>query len=42
VGNVNFMLTCGVIRHDLKMLGLVEDMAHNRKLWKARIKVTDS
>jgi len=31
-----------VIRHDLKMLGLVEDMAHNRKLWRARIKVTDS
>ena len=31
-----------VIRHDLKTLRLVEDMAHDRKLWRARIKVTDS
>jgi len=30
-----------VIRHDLKDLGLVEDMAYDKKLWKARIKVTD-
>jgi len=30
-----------VIRHDLKHLGLVEDMSHDRKLWNAPIKVTD-
>jgi len=30
-----------VIRHDLRTLGLVEDMAQDRKLWRARIKVTD-
>ena len=30
-----------VIRHDLKTLGLVKDMAQDRKLWRARIKVTD-
>ena len=30
-----------VIRHNLKDLGLVEDMAHDRKLWRARIKVTN-
>ena len=30
-----------VIRHDLKTLGLVEDMAHDRKFWRDRIKVTD-
>ena len=30
-----------VIRHDLKTLGLVEDMAQDRKLWRDRIKVTD-
>jgi len=30
-----------VIRHDLKTLGLVEDMAQDRKLWRARIKVID-
>ena len=30
-----------VIRHDLKTLGLVEDMAHDRKLWRARIKVAN-
>jgi len=30
-----------VIRHDLKILGLVEDMAQDRKLWRDRIKVTD-
>jgi len=30
-----------VIRHDLKTLGLVEDMAHDRRLWRARIKVAD-
>jgi len=30
-----------VIRHDLKTLGLVEDMAQDRKLWKVRIKVAD-
>jgi len=31
-----------VIRHDLKTLGLVEDLAHDRRLWRFRIKVTDS
>ena len=31
-----------VIRHDLKILGLVEDMAQDKKkLWRARIKVAD-
>ena len=30
-----------VIRHDLKDLGLVEDMTHDRKLWRVRIKVMD-
>ena len=30
-----------VIRHDLKTLGLLEDMAQDRKLWRDRIKVTD-
>jgi len=30
-----------VIRHDLKTLGLVEDMAHDRKFWRDRIKVVD-
>ena len=30
-----------IIRHDLRMLGLVEDMAQDRILWRARIKVAD-
>ena len=30
-----------VIRHDLKTLGLVEDMAQDKRLWRARIKVAD-
>ena len=30
-----------VIRHDLKTLGLGEDMAPDRKLWRGRIKVAD-
>ena len=30
-----------VIRHDLETLGLVKDMAHDRKLWSAKIKVVD-
>ena len=30
-----------VIRHDLRTLGLVEDMTQDRKLWRARIKVSD-
>ena len=30
-----------VIRHDLRTLGLVEDMAQDRKFWRDRIKVTD-
>ena len=30
-----------VIRHDLKTLGLVKDMSQDRKLWRARIKMTD-
>ena len=30
-----------VIRHDLKTLGLVEDMAQDRRLWRFRIKVAD-
>ena len=30
-----------VIRHDLRTLGLVEDMAQDRKLWRGRIKVAD-
>ena len=29
------------IRHDLKTLGLVEDMTQDRRLWRARIKVAD-
>ena len=28
-----------VIRHDLKTLGLVEEMAKDRRTWKSRIKV---
>ena len=32
---------CEVIRQDLKTLRLWEDMAQDRKLWRARIKVTD-
>ena len=31
-----------VLRHDLKTLGLVDDMAQDRKLWKSRIHVVDS
>jgi len=30
-----------VMRHDLKTLGLVEDMAQDRRLWGSRIKVAD-
>ena len=30
-----------VIRYDSRTLGLVKDMAQDRKLWRARIKVTD-
>jgi len=30
-----------VIRHDLKTLGLIEDMAQDRGLWRSRIKVVD-
>ena len=30
-----------VIRYDLRTLGLVEDMAQDRKLWRDRIKVAD-
>ena len=30
-----------VIRHDLKILGLVEDMTQDRRLWRSRIKVVD-
>ena len=30
-----------VIRHDLRTLGLVEDMAQDRKFWRDKIKVTD-
>ena len=30
-----------VIRHDLKTLGLMEDMAQNRRFWRAKIKVAD-
>ena len=30
-----------VIRNDLRALGLVKDMAQDRKLWRARIKVED-
>ena len=30
-----------VMRHDLKTLGLVEDMAQDRGLWQSRIKVAD-
>ena len=30
-----------VIRHNLKTLGLVEDMARDKRLWRSRIKVVD-
>ena len=30
-----------VIRHDLKTLGLVEDMPEDRRLWRSTIKVAD-
>ena len=30
-----------VIRHDLKTLGLTEDMSQDRKLWRAQVKVAD-
>ena len=30
-----------VIRHDLKTLGLVEDITQDRRLWQARIQVAD-
>jgi len=30
-----------VIRHNLKTLGLEEDMAQDRRLWRSRIKVVD-
>ena len=30
-----------VIRHDLKTLGLVENMDENRRLWRPKIKVVD-
>jgi hypothetical protein len=30
-----------VIRHDLKTLGIMEDMAQDRRLWRAGIKVRD-
>jgi len=30
-----------VIRRDLKTLGSVEDMAHDRKFWRSTIKVTN-
>jgi len=30
-----------VNRHDLKTLGLVEDMTQDRRLWRSRIKVVD-
>jgi len=30
-----------VIKHDLKTLGLVEDMAQDSRLWRPRIKVVD-
>ena len=30
-----------VISHDLESLGLLEDMAQNRRLWRSRIKATD-
>uniref|UniRef100_A0A7C8ZR67 Uncharacterized protein n=1 Tax=Opuntia streptacantha TaxID=393608 RepID=A0A7C8ZR67_OPUST len=31
-----------VIRHDMKALGLVEDMVRDRRLWRSRIKVANS
>jgi len=31
-----------VIREDLKVVGLTEDMAQDRKLWRDRIKTVDS
>jgi len=30
-----------VIKHDLKSLGLVEDMARDRRRWRSKIKVAD-
>ena len=30
-----------VIGHDLRTLGLVEDMAQDKKIWRDRIKVTN-
>jgi len=30
-----------VIRYNLKTLGLVEDMARDKRLWRSRIKVVD-
>jgi len=30
-----------VIRHDLKIQALMEDITQDRKLWRARIKVAD-
>jgi len=30
-----------VIRYDLKTLGQVEDMAHDRRLWRVNIKMAD-
>jgi len=30
-----------VVQHDLKTFGLVEDMAQDRRLWRAKIKVAD-
>jgi len=30
-----------VIRYDLKTLGLVEDMAHDKRFWRSKIKVDD-
>jgi len=30
-----------VIRHDLNTLGLMDDMAQDRRLWRPRIKVVD-
>ena len=30
-----------VISHDLKTLELVEDMAHDRRFWRSRIKVVN-
>jgi len=30
-----------VVQHDLKTLGLVEDMTQDRRLWREKIKVVD-